>query len=228
LKRWAPAALGPVVLAAVLSPPFDRAADTSLAAHMWQHVLLLSVAAPALVLSFEWAWPTSGSWSRRPLRSQAWVAAAAAAVVVQSVVTIAWHLPGPYQSAAAHLPVHMAEHLSFLGAGIALWWLLLGAGTRRPRAASLLVLFAANVPLQVLGFAMTMATTRWYPAYATSLADQQLAGAVMWGVGGSIAVLQAMALFAAWVAGAAEGETDGDDVRPSRDGRRAPHANARG
>ena len=62
------------------------------------------------------------------------------------------------------------------------------------------MLFAATLPLALLGLGMVLATTRWYPAYPDSLVDQQVAGSLLWGAGGAIAVLQGAALFGTWLA----------------------------
>ena len=53
---------------------------------------------------------------------------------------------------------------------------------------------------------MTLSTAPWYPSYATgsaahALTRQQLAGVVMWGVGGMVYVISGAALFASWLAG---------------------------
>jgi cytochrome c oxidase assembly factor CtaG len=60
------------------------------------------------------------------------------------------------------------------------------------------------LPATALGILMTMAQTPWYGPYAAggdALRDQQVAGALMWGFGGSALVVAAAALFASWLAG---------------------------
>jgi cytochrome c oxidase assembly factor CtaG len=52
---------------------------------------------------------------------------------------------------------------------------------------------------------MVLAPRPWYPTYATgrfssALADQQMAGVVMWAFGGMAAVIAGAVLFASWLA----------------------------
>lgn len=97
--------------------------------------------------------------------------------------------------------LHGAEHLSMTAAAAALWWVLLGAGRPRPAAGAIVALFAANLPMTILGFALLFARTPWYPdAYGTGLDDQQAAGVILWGVGGAVVVAQAAAVFGWWLA----------------------------
>jgi cytochrome c oxidase assembly factor CtaG len=56
-----------------------------------------------------------------------------------------------------------------------------------------------------LGALMTMAKSPWYPVYvvhssAGALGDQQMAGVVMWAVGGLASVIAAAVLFGTWLA----------------------------
>jgi cytochrome c oxidase assembly factor CtaG len=48
--------------------------------------------------------------------------------------------------------------------------------------------FVASLPGIALGAAMTLAPSTWYSSYP-SLTDQQVAGALMWSVGGMATVL---------------------------------------
>ena len=56
-------------------------------------------------------------------------------------------------------------------------------------------MFVAAFPGTALGAAMLLAPHPWYPAY-DRLADQQLAGVVMWSGMGIVYVLAAVILFA--------------------------------
>jgi cytochrome c oxidase assembly factor CtaG len=62
--------------------------------------------------------------------------------------------------------------------------------------------FAVTLPATALGISMTLARSPWYPPYgsgAAALRDQQVAGALMWGFGGSALVIGAAVLFASWL-----------------------------
>jgi cytochrome c oxidase assembly factor CtaG len=96
----------------------------------------------------------------------------------------------------------------------ALWWLLLGAGRPRPAPASIAVLFALMAPMTLLGFAMVVARTPWYPAYGTGLEGQQAAGVVLWGFAGVAVAVEGVALFAWWLSGVDAPVTDPRDEPP--------------
>ncbi|MCU1376162.1 MAG: cytochrome c oxidase assembly protein [Actinomycetia bacterium] len=168
-------------LAAVLavSPPVDALAHENLVWHMAQHLVLLVVAAPLLVLGGMRAWRAA----TRPVPLPLVVTLVAAHVVVVA----AWHLPPLFDATERSLPLHAAEHLSFLAAATGLWWAA-GLGTRPATPVASLAVFVASLPGIALGAAMTMATQPWYQQYP-SLIDQQVAGALMWSVGGAATVL---------------------------------------
>ncbi len=166
--------------------------DRVLSAHMAQHLLLMVVVAPLAVL----AWPL------RPVPAWARGATfAAVAVALQTVALVAWHLPGPYEAAQAHAPLHVLEHATLLVTAAAAWWVIL---TRT--GASIGVRFATCVasaaPMMLLGALMTLAPEPWYSSYANAhgslspLADQQTAGALMWGPAGIAYVIAAAWLVA--------------------------------
>jgi putative membrane protein len=205
---------GPVQIAAFLAGigvllfslgfPLDRSADDHLSAHMVQHVLLVSVAAPLLV-----AGSPRPLFVRAPARdpvvrpsSAAWVAVVAATAFVSVATLLIWHVPALYDAALHRDPVHAAEHLTLLGTAMIFWRVL--AGSRDCLGAAVLALFVATLPVMVLGVALTLARSPWYPVYvdgsrAKALSDQQLAGVIMWGYGGVLAVVGAVLLFAAWL-----------------------------
>ena len=204
--------LGVLAVLVALEGPLDRAAGTSETWHMAQHVVLLMVAAPLLVLGAPMsrlAWAVPRSWERRIRRSRvarsvlrATPALAVVAVALQSAALAGWHLPGPYQAAVRNPPLHACEHAVFLGTGVFLWWVLVHTSRAR-LGAGVLALFIAALPATALGVMMTFARTSWYPVYGTgaaALGDQQLAGVVMWSVGNTVSVIAAVALFAAWLA----------------------------
>jgi putative membrane protein len=218
-------------MAVALLPPLATRADDSLVAHMVQHVLLLVVAAPLLALgaplpALLWVLPGPGRarasvpW-RRALRSHGrrWSAWALGTLVLSSVVMLAWHAPVLYEAAVRHEAVHALEHLSFLATATAFWWAL-GVGSPRPRGAAVPVVFVAALPGTALGAALTLASRPWYSNYP-SMADQQLAGVVMWGFAGLAYVLLAAVLFGVWLRGV-ERDTPARPPAVSGTDRRAP------
>ncbi len=179
------AVAGLAVLVIALAPPVDAVADRDLVAHMVQHVLLLTVAPPLLV---------AGARLRRPARAGVMLGA----VVAHTVALLGWHVPALYDAAVRSAPVHGLEHLSLLAAGLLLWWAI-GVGGERVPGSGALAVFAVALPGTALGFALTFAPHPWYAAYP-SLADQQVAGIIMWAVAGTLYALAGGGLAAWWLA----------------------------
>jgi len=217
-------AAGELVLAVALLPPLATSAHESLTAHMVQHVLLLVVVAPLLALgaplpTLLWALPAgwrergSAAW-RRALRShgRSWAAWVGGALLVQSLVMLAWHAPVLYQAAMHHEVLHVVQHVSYLATATAFSWAV-GLGSAHRHGAAVPVLFVAALPGTALGAALTLAGSPWYSEYP-SLADQQLAGVVMWGFAGVAYVLAAACLFGIWLAGL-ERETPARPFEPA-------------
>jgi putative membrane protein len=224
LRTWQASAFagGLATLLLALVSPLDAMATALLSAHMVQHLALILGAAPLLVLgrpvvAVLWSAPAPtrrrlGSWWRRAgrLRAVAHVAAGPPAAWALHVATLwAWHLPGPYQAALTHEPVHLAEHASFLSTALLFWWAVFppdGFGRLGPGLA-VLCLFAAALQGGLLGAVMAFAGRPWYPAHAaaaaawglTPLEDQQLAGLLMGMPAGLVYLAAACVRFADWL-----------------------------
>jgi cytochrome c oxidase assembly factor CtaG len=209
---------GFAVTLVALASPFEHAADTSLAAHMTQHVLLLAVAPPLLVASrptrvlvrgLPERWQARGhalqrrvgSWARR-----GGGATAIAAVIVQTAVIAIWHLPGPFDAAVHNSVLHALEHLSFLATSLVLWSVIAWSAARGRAAVSIFCVFAAGLACTALGAALALSSTQWYSAYSyasasAALADQQLGGMIMWGFGNLALVVAGAVMVGAWLFG---------------------------
>jgi cytochrome c oxidase assembly factor CtaG len=109
---------------------------------------------------------------------------------------VLWHLPAVYDAADAHVPVHVAEHLTYLTTSVAFWWAVGLGGT--PHGGAVVAVFVAALPGSAIGAALTLASRPVYRGY-TSLTDQQLAGVVMWAFAGLAYVLAAAVTFALWL-----------------------------
>jgi putative membrane protein len=186
---------------------------------MAQHMLLVMVAAPLLVLGapgLPLLLALPPGWRRRLLRLRGnAVAGGGWRLLSRPPVAWAlhvgglwlWHLPGPYQAALASEPVHAAEHASFLGTALLFWWVVLSPQRRASSAASLLYLFAAALQGSALGALLVLAPAPLYPLQAVGsarlgvapLADQQLAGLVMWVPADLVYLGSAGWLFARWL-----------------------------
>ncbi|HET6317830.1 MAG TPA: cytochrome c oxidase assembly protein [Chloroflexota bacterium] len=213
VRRWQAACFvgGLLVLLIALVSPLDELAAALFSAHMVQHLLLLLVAPPLLVLglplvAFAWALPESARQSLRIVRYLHRLTWPAAAFVLHSLVLWAWHVPRLYDGAVANPPLHVLEHMSFLGSAVLFWWALL-SGARASYGAGVLYVFGMALQSTLLGALLTFAGSVWYTAHVSTTAafgitpqeDQQLAGLIMWIPGGSIYLACALALFAAWL-----------------------------
>jgi putative membrane protein len=206
-----------VTLLVALESPLEDAAARDLPWHMVQHLLLLAVAAPLLAVGEPITVMTQAlphrlrrsvrSVVRRVSRSQTstrgWLAWTVVAFTLSTAALTLWHVPALYDEAAAHEGVHVLEHVTFVATAALFWWMALGASRRSRRGLGVLAVFVATLPATALGILLTLARTPWYAPYghgAAALRDQQVAGALMWGFGGSALVVGAAALFASWLA----------------------------
>ena len=207
---------GVAIAIAVTAPPVDDAADRSFALHMSQHVTLLVIAAPLVLLGrpalalaelvppalrragARWrrAFGRGGTGERRR---------AALSFVVSTAIVWAWHAPGPFAAALRSAPIHAVEHAALFAAGLIAWAPVVALGrSRRLVAIALALVLAGGLQSSALGALLTFSRTAWYPTYAATsgadaLRDQQLAGLVMWIVAGFAYLGAATWVIAAWL-----------------------------
>jgi putative membrane protein len=212
-------ALGSLVVALV--SPLDALSEALFSAHMVQHLVLILVAAPLLVMS---DWPLALLWalpraaarafslritrSPRIVQGWRWLTHPASAWLAFALALWLWHAPLLFESALRDASIHAIEHLVLLAAAMLFWWLLLKqTGPDHVRyGIAVPYLFTTAIHSAVLGALMTFSAQAWYPFYApfvavwgyTPLEDQQLAGLVMWIPGGFVFTLLTIVYFAAW------------------------------
>jgi putative membrane protein len=222
IRRWEARAFlgGWLVLAVALLSPLHALGATLFSAHMAQHVLLVSVAAPLLVLGRPlvpalWAIPISwrralGRFAASTAPRRAWrlVSAPLAAWTLHAIALWVWHLPALYQATLVSDLAHTAQHLSFLGTGALFWWSILrGRRARAEYGTAIFFLFATAMHGGALGALIAFASRPWYPLYGdagmawglTALEDQQLAGLVMWIPAGLGYAAAALILLVLWM-----------------------------
>lgn len=202
-----------LVLGLALFGPLDTLAERSTAWHMVQHMLLMVVVPPLLVAARPLAqWRLAcGHWLDRPWRlCMAMARRPLACAAVHALAVWAWHAPGPYMAALADPLWHALEHASFLFTAWLLWWSVLAAG-RRQLLRGLAALLATLAHTGMLGALLAFAPRPLYGGEAAALADQQLAGLLMWIPGGLAYLLAALRIGARGLDGAVSGL-----VRPGR------------
>lgn len=207
-------AAGWLALVLALATPLEALAGTLLSLHMAQHVLLIAVAAPLLALGLPVARMSRAlpGVARRPAsRLRAAMVGGGfivAALLVHVAVIWVWHAPALYEAALTSSALHGLEHLAFLASAMLVWWSLFAFGSvHRPRGSQVAALFVIGAQGAALGALMTFAAVPWYASYepgaaltgVDALADQQIAGLVMWGAGGIAPVVVAALLLVAWL-----------------------------
>ena len=203
-------ALGLATIVLALDSPIDDAADKLFWAHMVQHVLLLTVAPPLILLGRPWP----RMWRALPLGFRTKVGRGLAqsgtaapirrlarplpAFVLFNGAIVAWHIPAMYNATLNSNAVHQTEHAIFFFAGLLFWARVIDPGPLRPRL-EWPMRIAYVTGAMVVGFCIALvlvldpnplvahyANLAHRPGGLTALADQQIAGGVMW-VPGSIA-----------------------------------------
>jgi putative membrane protein len=178
----APATL---VLLAVVVPPLATAGRAVFAAHMLQHLLLIVIVAPLIALA----------WPRKPSPVYAWLLFVA--------IFLFWHWPVAFRWADQTEVTRLLEFASILTTATAFW--MAAFHVLAPGAAALYVVAAAvatDLPGVIMIFAPTAICTmpgeRSAVWHLTPLADQQLAGLLMWVPANLMFFSIAIALIARW------------------------------
>jgi putative membrane protein len=172
--------------------------------HMVDHVLLMAVAPPLILLGAPFRVFAQGlskqfvheglarflRWS--PLRRVGrllghpifcWLAA--------TLALIGWHIPAAFELAMHSDRWHEVEYACFFGTGLLFWLPVIRPWpnvARSPRWSIVLYLFFATLPCDALSAFLTFCDRVVYPGYLSAgrhfsispLQDQQCAGALMW------------------------------------------------
>jgi putative membrane protein len=198
--------------------PLDTLSTVSFAAHMAQHMLLIAVAAPLLILAepsvpLMIALPQEGrqlvSTLRRKLRRIRRVALLPkTAFFVHAAVIWLWHAPLLFELALQRRWLHIIEHFTLLGSALWFWASLKRIGRRSSEGYGIAALWtlATLIHTGVLGALITFARRPIYAHYVahstsslTSIEDQQLAGLVMWVPTGTCYLLTGLLFAWAWL-----------------------------
>jgi putative membrane protein len=221
VKPWQAVAhgVGLVVIAVALLSPLDRASDVLFSAHMVQHELLMLIAAPLIVLGrpvtpVVWAFPRdlrvrTMRAARRPVLVAIWrvLTTPAVALVLHAIVRWGWHVPGAFDAALADERLHSVQHLMFFTTALLFWWTLIhGRYGRFGYGVGVAFVFLTLLHSGLLAALLSLADS---PVYAhgertarlgiDAVADQQVAGLVMWVPAGVIMMAIGLAILAAWL-----------------------------
>jgi len=226
--------------------------DTELfAVHMVQHLLLVFGAAPAMALAapitllLRVASPADRArWILPVLRSRIVKVIAHPLVAWLLFTAVMWgsHVSPLFDAALEDPLVHDVEHGLYLGTALLFWWPVIGRDPspwRLPHAARLFYLFLQMPLNSLLGVAILFSEQILYPHYATTgrtwppspLEDQQLAGAIMWGLGDAGFLVAILLVIAAWMRheeAATQRREAVEDARAAGDDERAAGERASG
>jgi cytochrome c oxidase assembly factor CtaG len=203
---------GSAALWIAVASPLDAFSSLLLSAHMVQHLLLMSVAPPLILLGAPLlpllrglprkiardglgpflTWPAlrgAGNALTNPL--SCWL--------IMAVTLLAWHVPAAFDLALRSPGWHKVEHACFFGASAIFWWPVVRPFPSKPRWPLWSVpvyLLAADLVNTVLSAILTFSDHVLYQPYleaprlfgTTALSDQSCAGVIMW-VPGSLVFL---------------------------------------
>jgi putative membrane protein len=234
---------GLVALATAAAGPFHSYNENSFALHMGQHVVMMLIAAPLLVLGRPvhvalWALdPKQSGAIVGPMLRRRWLRAFLTVIAHPIVVLllinvnlVVWHLPSFYIAALESTLVHELEHTLFMGTALLFWWVIIDPIPRHHRVRpdyAIVMLFITGSVGDLLGLYLIFSQDVVYPFYLVSetlwgmsqLADQRVGGAVML-VTGTIVFFGATFLLIA----KNYGNTAPVDASPADEPERARHA----
>jgi putative membrane protein len=221
LRRWEVASFGAgwLVVALALLSPLHEMSEQLFSAHMVQHELLMALAAPLLVLGrpmivMLWAMPPRSRQvvaraARNSTIRSVWGAITRPfdAWLIHGLAIWLWHLPALFEATLYSDSIHALQHASFLGSALIFWWSVIHVQRRAARGMSIVYVFTTAVHTGILGALMTFSRAVWYPAYATGaakwgltpIADQQLAGLIMWIPASLVYLAAALAIMGCWL-----------------------------
>jgi len=196
--------LGLLLIWMAIGSPLAAFDEEWLTVHMIQHLLLMTIAPPLILLGsplmpllhglplkfvrkvvgpiFRWL-PAKRLWSTITQPTFCWLAAAAALV--------GWHVPAAFAVGMRSEAWHVVEHACFLGTGLLFWYPVIQpwpSVARWSRWSILVYLFLATLPCDLLSGFLVFCERVVYPVYFYTspphgwsvLEDQQCAGALMW------------------------------------------------
>jgi putative membrane protein len=204
MSRLAAFLAGIVAVWTAIGSPLNAFDDVSLTVHMMQHLLLMAVAPPLILLGAPALPLLQGlpRWIARRvvgpfLRNAAlkrighFITDPAICLLAATLALIAWHIPRLFELALQSDWLHELEHASFFCAGVLFWWPVVQpwpSTARWPRWCIPLYLFLATLPCDALSAFLAFCDRVVYssslfaprPFHLSPLQDQECAAALMW------------------------------------------------
>ncbi len=207
---------GMFALWVALASPMDVFNGWLLTAHMFQHMVLMMLAPPLILLGApviplvrglpvfaarEFAGPFL-NW--KPAQRLGRVLTQPVfALVLMGVVMLGWHVPALYELALRSSAWHQFEHVCFLVTALIFWWPIVEpwpSHAQWPRWAMVPYLLVADLLNTILSAALVFADHVLYPSYLDApqvfglnpQQDQAAAGALMWVLGSMAFIVPAV------------------------------------
>jgi len=209
---------GNLALLVAIASPLAAFDDLLLSVHMVQHMILMLVAPPLLLVG-EPAIPLLRGLptivarrilgpilkSRRLRRLGRRLTHPITCLIVMTTAMLGWHLPGPYQLALHSEPWHVVQHSCFVVGALFYWWPVVQPWPSKPHWpvwTMIPYLLAADVLNTVISAFLVFSERLIYPYYLTvpridgisAFADQATAGAIMWVPGSLFFLIPAAAI----------------------------------
>lgn len=154
--------------------PLCALASALFSARVAHHVVLVTLLAPAIVLAMP------AETLRRPQLP------AQLSFITHTVLMWVWHAPGPYLFALGSPAAYWLMELTLVGSALWLWMDILSP--QRSAGAAIALLLGTTIQMGMLGALLTFSREPLFAAHMDSthafrlspLADQQLAGLLMW------------------------------------------------
>ena len=220
LPSWRAACFfaGLVTVWLAIASPLDVLGNWLLLAHMVQHLTLMSVAPPLLLLGaptvpllrgLPRGWVRDGFGPMFRSRTVHCIARfmthPATGWIAMNVSYLAWHVPAAYELALRSPAWHEVEHACFFFTSLLFWWTVLQPWPSRARWSRWAVvpyLVTADLVNTALSAFLAFSNRVLYPTYAmaprifglTAMQDQAAAGAFMWVVGSAIYLVPAIGI----------------------------------
>ena len=179
------------LLLALASPVDGLGEDYLFSAHMLQHGLLGDIAPALRLLSLSRV--ILRPVTKRLMRVERALGPFASpwtGIAIWLGLMYLWHVPALYEAAIENAFLHLAQHVSFFSAGVAVWWPLIQPVPMRRRLtglAPIAYIGTAKFGLAALGLYLTWSGTLLYDYYEglpriwglSAVDDQNAGGAIM-------------------------------------------------
>ena len=201
-QLWSSA--GFVIAVAAFVSPLCNLSVALFSARVTQHMILILIAAPLLVLGRFEVLLSLNLGRKREAESAGWKLGLSGTAFAIALWT--WHLPGPYDATLQSNIAYWLMHVTTFGTALLLWHGLLRSSSSSLGAA-LIVGFATATQMSILGAILTLSSralfsvhqsTTW-PWGLSPLEDQQLGGLIMWFPAGVLFTVYALVAFGTWL-----------------------------